>query len=121
MKSIISILAVLLFSAFSIAPNQSHVISGIVKDEAGNPLPGVSVVVKGTSNGTVTDMNGAYPDPGKCEAKYLVFTYIGMEPREVKIAQFNRINVIMKSTAWPSTRLCSQKHEPVKSYEMNDA
>ena len=78
------------------APNQSRSIYGTVKDDTGNPLQGVSVVEKGTSNGTVTDINGAYQISVNPEAKYLVFTYIGMEQVEVRIARSNRINVIMK-------------------------
>ncbi len=121
MKSIISILVVLLFSAFSMAPIQSRVISGYVKDDAGKLLPGVSVVVKGTSNGTVTDINGAYQITVNAEAKYLVFTYIGMEQVEVRIAKSNRINVIMKSASLELDEIVFTEAEPIRSYEMKSA
>ncbi len=97
MKAIISILTVLFLSAFSMAPAQSHLISGTVSDEAGSPMAGVTVVVKGTTNGTITDLNGAYQIQVSFEAKYLVFSFIGYETQEVKIASSNRINVIMKA------------------------
>ena len=93
MKAIISILTVLFLSAFSIAPDQVRMISGSVSDEAGIPMAGVTVVVKGTSNGTLTDLNGAYQLQVNPEAKYLVFSYIGYETEEVKIPRSNRINV----------------------------
>ncbi len=121
MKSIITVLAVLLFSAYSMAPYQTRVISGIVKDEAGNPLPGVSVVEKGTSNGTVTDLNGAYQISVGTEARYLLFTYIGMEQVEVRIARSNRINVIMKHANLVLDEVVFTEAEPVKSYEMKAA
>ncbi|MCD4709488.1 MAG: carboxypeptidase-like regulatory domain-containing protein, partial [Bacteroidales bacterium] len=91
MKAIISILTVLFLSAFSMAPDQINLISGTVSDEAGNPIAGVTVVVKGTSSGTVTDLNGAYQLQVSFEAKYLVFSFIGYETEEVKIARSNRI------------------------------
>ncbi len=118
MKSIISILVVLLLSAYSMAPNQFRIISGNVKDEAGKSLSGVSVVVKGTSNGTVTDINGAYQITVNAEAKYLVFAYIGMEQSVVRIAKSNRINVIMKSSSTDLEEIVYTEAEPVKSYEM---
>jgi Ca-activated chloride channel homolog len=95
MKAIISILTVLFFSAFSTAPTQSHLISGTVSDETGIPMAGVSVIEKGSSNGTVTDLNGAFQIQVNDEAKYLVFSFIGYETEEVKIARSNRINVQM--------------------------
>jgi len=121
MKSIISILVVLLFSAYSMAPNQSRLISGTVKDEAGNLLSGVSVVVKGTSNGTVTDIKGAYQISVNAEAKYLVFTYIGLEQKEVRITKSNRINVVMKNSNFDLEEIVFAEAEAVTSYEMKTA
>ncbi len=121
MKSIISILIVLLLSAYSMAPVQSRLISGTVKDNSGNLLPGVSIVVKGTSNGTVTDINGTYQISVSMEAKYLVFTYIGMEQTQIRIARSNRINVIMRSSNVALEEIVYTEAEPVKSYEMTTA
>ncbi|MEN8230961.1 MAG: von Willebrand factor type A domain-containing protein, partial [Bacteroidota bacterium] len=121
MKSIISILVVLLFSAYSMAPYQSRLISGTVKDDSGNPLPGVSVVVKGTSNGTVTDINGTYQISVNAEAKYLLFTYVGMEQSVVRIARSNRINVIMKSSQTDLEEVVVVAYGEQKSYEMTSA
>ena len=96
MKAIISILTVLFLSAFSMAPDQARLINGTVSDEAGNPMAGVTIVVKGTSNGTVTDLNGAFQLQVNAEAKYLVFSYIGYETEEVKISRSNSINVTLQ-------------------------
>ena len=121
MKAIISILAVLIISAFSIAPEQSRLINGFVKDEAGNPLPGVSVVVKGTTSGTVTDINGAYQIPVTMSDKYLVFTYAGMEQKEVRITKSNQINVVLKTSHLDLEEIVFTEHEPQKSYLMTAA
>jgi Ca-activated chloride channel homolog len=99
MKALISILTVFILSAFTLAPDQTRLISGTVRNEAGNPLAGVTVTVKGTSQGTVTDQNGIYQIQVNVEAKYLVFNLTGYEIEEVRIAKSNRISVILKSSA----------------------
>ena len=96
MKAIISILTVLFLSAFTMAPDQTRLISGTVSDEFGNPMAGVTVVVKGSSNGTLTDLNGAYQLQVKAEAKYLEFSFTGYDTKEVKIKHSNLINVILQ-------------------------
>ncbi len=99
MKAIISILTVLMFSAFSLAPYQHRIISGLVRDNAGAPLSGVSVVVKGTSHSTVTDINGAYQISVNAGDEFLVFSFPGLKKQTIRIGKTNRINVIMKSEA----------------------
>lgn len=73
---------------------QTNSVNGVVQDKNGEPLIGVSVVIKGTSTGTITDFNGVYeinvPSNGT-----LVFSYIGMLPSEVPVGTKRRINVIM--------------------------
>ena len=69
-------------------------ISGIVTDEAGEPLPGVTVLVKGTTTGTVTDMNGNYSlavGPGAI----LQFSFVGMKTQEIDIAGKTVVRVVM--------------------------
>lgn len=95
MKAIISILTVLFFSAFTLAPDQTRLISGTVSDVSGIPMAGVTVSVKGTNKGTFTDLNGAYQLQVGSEAKYLVFSFMGYETKEVKIKSSNRINVVL--------------------------
>jgi Ca-activated chloride channel family protein len=120
MKSIITMLAVLVFSAFSMAPEQPRSIGGVVKDETGTPLPGVHVTVKGTMNTTITDLNGTYLIQVGPADKYLVFSYMGMETEEVKITGSNRINVVMK-TASVAEEIVFTEQEPSKSYLVTTA
>ncbi len=67
-------------------------ISGTVTDETNQPVPGVSVLVKGTQTGTVTDADGKYSlsaEPGSS----LVFTFIGYAKQEVVISSQQQINI----------------------------
>ncbi|NLR81357.1 TonB-dependent receptor [Chitinophaga eiseniae] len=72
-------------------------VRGKVTDENGSPLPGVSVVLKGTNKGASTDNNGEYaivvPDG---TSKILVYSFIGMEQKEVNIGSKTEINVVLK-------------------------
>ncbi|PBI91758.1 TonB-dependent Receptor Plug Domain protein [Flavobacterium sp. ACN2] len=61
---------------------QERTVSGIVSDNAGMPLPGVSVLVKGTKSGTQTDFDGKFSIKAT-SSEVLVFTYIGMKTQEV--------------------------------------
>lgn len=70
-------------------------ITGQVLDEEGNPLTGVSVIVKGSKNGTTTDLEGNYTLEVADKDKVLVFTYVGMKQQEVMINNRTAIHVIM--------------------------
>ena len=70
-------------------------VSGIVKDERGEPVIGANVVVKGTTNGTVTDMNGRY-SLSVPEGNTLQISYIGYNTQEVKVGSGNVVNVSLR-------------------------
>ena len=70
-------------------------VKGTVTDGIGEPLPGVSVVVKGTTNGTITDVNGKYSIQATAK-DILSFSYVGMSDQEIKVAGQTTINVVMK-------------------------
>jgi TonB-linked SusC/RagA family outer membrane protein len=72
-------------------------ISGKVTDESGSSVPGVSVIVKGTTTGTITDIDGKYSLTVPSSAQALTFSFIGMITTEVLIEQNKVINVTMKS------------------------
>ena len=74
---------------------QGNTVSGFVKDEQGFPLPGVTVVVKGTTNGTVTDFDGSYTLPNVPENTTLLFSFVGMRSQEVVVENQTTINVTM--------------------------
>lgn len=90
----LNILFVLLcfFANFAVA---QELISGTIKDTSGDPLPGASVVEKGTSNGTVADFNGNYKISVE-KGKTLLFSFIGFQSQEIVVTK-NVINVSLES------------------------
>lgn len=74
---------------------QQKTISGKVTDFTGQPLPGVSVVVKETTNGTITNFDGVYSLANVPGDAVLVFSFVGMKAQEISVAGKNSINVIM--------------------------
>lgn len=92
-------LAFMLFLLFSFKSNgQNKSISGNVIDEGGIPLPGASILVKGTTSGTMTDFDGKYTLSVNDQATTLVFSYVGMETQEITIGTKTLINITMTST-----------------------
>jgi TonB-dependent starch-binding outer membrane protein SusC len=85
-----------LIMSFSFA--QEKTITGNVTDQSGLPLPGVSVVVMGTTSGTQTDFDGNYSIKANVGQK-LKFTYLGQKAVERTIASANSINVQMEEDA----------------------
>lgn len=80
-------------SAFS----QNGQVTGVVKDDAGATLPSVSVLVKGTTTGTVTDLNGKYTIKAN-KGAVLVFKFLGFNPQEITVGANAVINVNMVSS-----------------------
>ncbi|MDP2336054.1 MAG: TonB-dependent receptor [Bacteroidota bacterium] len=69
--------------------------SGKVTDSSGGSLPGVSVVVKGTTNGTITDSDGKYSISKIPENAVLQFSFVGMKTQEIVVGNKASINVIL--------------------------
>lgn len=76
---------------------QSKRVSGKVVDTEGAPVPGVSVVVKGTTTGVITDMDGNFSLNVPANANALSFTFIGMLPVEVTIGDQTSFNITMET------------------------
>src|SRR5687768_13815061 len=84
MKTIVSILA-LSVSLVSFAFSQEH-IKGVVKDDEGVPVPGATVVIKGTSIFATTDVNGQFALAAKVNYPFsLLFNLVGYRPEEVEV------------------------------------
>ena len=77
---------------------EARVISGTVKDPTGETIISASVVVKGTTIGTVTDFDGNYTLEVPDDAKELVFSYIGMQTQEVAISG-DVLNVVLSENS----------------------
>ncbi|OJV15609.1 MAG: hypothetical protein BGO21_32040 [Dyadobacter sp. 50-39] len=72
-----------------------RMISGVVNDEKNEPLPGVSVVVKGTQTGTITDSEGKYSLDVPEENSILVFSYVGYLHQEVSLNNQTALNITL--------------------------
>jgi TonB-linked SusC/RagA family outer membrane protein len=70
-------------------------ISGKVTDSSGAPLPGVSVVVKGTTTGVTTDNDGKYSLSVPKDAKLVVFSFVGMRTQEVTVSAKSEYDVVL--------------------------
>ena len=89
------ILSALLFVGMAA---EARVISGVVKDATGETIISASVVVKGTSIGTVTDFDGNYSLDVPNDAKVLVFSYVGMKTQELNITG-DVMNVVLSENS----------------------
>ena len=74
---------------------QQKTISGKVTDSSGASIPGVSVVVKGTTTGTITDNDGNFTLPGVPLNATLVFSFVGMKAQEFVVGDNTQINAVL--------------------------
>jgi len=74
-------------------------IKGVVTEESGVSLPGVSIVVKGTTTGTVTDIDGKFEISVPNESSVLVFSFIGMLTQEVAVGTQSNLNIVLLADA----------------------
>ena len=100
MKRFTVLLAFFVFVGFQALQAQNVQITGnVTSADDGSPLPGASVVVKGTTIGTVTNFNGDYELPVPSSATVLTFSFVGMEPQDIAIGGRTRIDLALKASA----------------------
>lgn len=75
---------------------QERNVTGTVTDKSGNPLPGVTIMEKGTTSGTVTDAEGKFAMTLRGSSGVLVFSFIGFNSKEVEIAGRSTLNVTLE-------------------------
>lgn len=92
----VSILGILMFTLVSWSFAQQRNIQGTVSDKSGEPLIGASVLVKGTTSGTITDIDGTYQLIVPDGASVLVFSYTGFSPQEISIGISTVIDVSLE-------------------------
>lgn len=79
------------------APQQKLVFTGTVKDVQGEPLPGVTVTIKGTSLGVATDINGKWSlEIPEMKDAVLVFSFVGMKTQEIRPGTKKEVHVVME-------------------------
>ena len=77
---------------------EQRTITGTVTDDSGLPLPGVNIIIEGTTTGVQTDFDGNYTIQAQ-QGQVLVFTFVGLETARYTVAQSNRIDVTMAADA----------------------
>ncbi len=78
---------------------QQKEVTGSVNDSSGQPLPGVSIVIKGTTTGTITDFDGNFNLRNVSEDATLVFSFVGMKTTEVSVSGQDVFNLVLEDDA----------------------
>jgi TonB-linked SusC/RagA family outer membrane protein len=96
-KSLLSAWLALFIAMPTLVFSQAKQITGTVTDEKGSPLPFVSILQKGTQNGTNTDEKGTFSISVTGVNPVLVVTYTGMQPQEITIGNSNSLNISLNA------------------------
>jgi len=98
MRRFTLLIVILLFTGLQVAFAQQKTITGkVTSKEDGTTLPGVTVVVKGTTIGTVTDANGKYTILVPPKYDVLIFSFVGMKQQEVQVTSSGNVDVVMEA------------------------
>ena len=89
----------LFFCAFSLSAQSNFTVTGVITDENGAPMPGANVVVKGSTRGVTTDIDGSYSFTNLKASDVLEFSFVGYEPVMIAIEDQRRINVQLQPKA----------------------
>ena len=90
---------VILSSANPVVQTGTIKVSGNINDTSGQPLPGVTVLVKGTTKGTISDFDGNYTIDDVPADGVLVFSFVGMKTQEIQVAGKTAIKITMQEDA----------------------
>lgn len=93
------LLLLICFVTITTFAQKSGTVTGVVKDKNGIGLPGATVLVKGTNNGTQTDFDGKYSITFKSDKAILTFQYLGFKTVEIECKANSEKNVILKESA----------------------
>ncbi len=100
---------------------QSKKVTGIVTSSLGESIPGVSIIVKGTTIGITTDMDGNYSLNVPINAATLVFSFIGMETQEVTIGSKTVVNVLLEQSSIGLEEVIAVGYGSVKKSDLTGA
>ncbi|MGB5553923.1 MAG: SusC/RagA family TonB-linked outer membrane protein, partial [Flavobacteriaceae bacterium] len=98
-KRNLQFILVFLLSMMATAMYSQQEVTGVVSSDTGELLPGVSVLVKGTTNGVTTDFDGNYQIQVPGSSDVLVFSYLGMLTQEVLVGNQSNINVALEASS----------------------
>ncbi len=93
MKKFLLLCSAMLFMLLSVRAQERTVSGRVTSTEDGSPLPGVNVVIKGTTNGTVTDASGSYKLNVPQNGGALLFSFIGLQTQEIEIGDRTVVDI----------------------------
>lgn len=93
------ILTLLLLFGVGTVVNAQTKVAGVVMDSSGEGMPGVNVMVKGTTNGTITDLEGKFQINAPAKTSILVVSFVGYKAEEIKIGNQTVLKVVLKEDA----------------------
>lgn len=98
-KKFLQMLMFCVFALFSMSALAQQTVTGVVSDNSGELLPGASVSIKGTSQGTITDIDGNFTISVPDASATLVFSFVGMVRQEIVVGNQSTINVILATSS----------------------
>src|SRR5664279_997691 len=98
MRKLSFLLVMLLLSATQLLA-QRTITGKVTSADDGSGIPGVTVLIKGTSTGVLTDLDGKFTLSVPKTATALQFTFVGMKPKEVALTAENNYDVVMETAA----------------------
>jgi len=111
-------LTIILFILSTVTVLGQKSIKGKVTDSKGIPIPLVNVIIKGTAEGTVTNMDGLYKLDNLKPANILVFSFIGYQNKEVKVLDSEVINVTLVDDATQLDEIVLIGYDAVKKKDL---
>ncbi len=86
-----------LFAFLSVSVWAQKTVTGVVTDDTGSPLPGANVMIVGTQQGTITNQDGHYSIQVPGNDAVLRFSFVGMQPQDIKVGDKTVINVMLRT------------------------
>jgi hypothetical protein len=97
MRNLLLTMMIALFSV-SVSMGQGRVVTGTVTEaDTGEPIPGANVIVKGTSSGSVTDLDGNFTVNVSSDDAVLLFSFVGFVSQEIPVGNQSTIDVVLES------------------------
>lgn len=111
----------IIIKSISDAQQKELKVTGTVKNTAGETLPGVSVVVKGTTTGTITDADGKYNLTNVSVDAMLVFSFVGMKKIEIPVNGKSSVDVVMEEESFGIEEVVAIGYGTVKKTDLTGA
>ena len=99
MKKVTLLMALIMFCSWQFVLTQKTITGKVTDAKDGSTLPGVSVVVKGTTTGAITSIDGAYSVKVTGSNDILVFSFLGYEGKEVVVGTQSIVDVVLTQSA----------------------